>query len=98
MVLATSFDPEPTEPARGGPAHPGGPSPRKWDPLDWWRRRDPLRRHRAVVGTRAQIRWWERSRAIVGLVVIVTGAGIALAAVIGGAIFLGGFLLESAVR
>ncbi|MCB0993758.1 MAG: hypothetical protein KDB21_01620 [Acidimicrobiales bacterium] len=67
-------------------------------PIGWWRRRDPLRRHRAVVGAKAQIRWWERARAIIGLVFMVLSAGIALAAIIGGFVLLAGLVLENAVR
>jgi hypothetical protein len=39
------------------------------------------------------IRWWERGRAVIGLLVIMAGLGATLAVVIGGAIFVLSLLL-----
>ena len=52
---------------------------------------------RVVTGRKARIRWWHRFRAAVLLAVFVVGGGIALATVVGVAIFLSGFLVEQAI-
>lgn len=58
------------------------------------RRRDPLRHHRAIVGRDARIRWWERVRALVVLIVMVVLLGALAAIFVGFMIFLGTVLLE----
>lgn len=58
------------------------------------KRRDPLRHHRAVVGLDARVRWWERVRAAVILLVMVVALGALLAIFVAFLIFLGTVLLE----
>lgn len=50
-----------------------------------------------VVGLDARLKWWERLRAVVALAIIITALGIALAALIGAVVFLGGYGLEQVV-
>ncbi len=50
-----------------------------------------------VAGRKAYPRWWERLRALIVLVGIVSGIGVGLAAVVGVTILGLGFLLEQAI-
>lgn len=62
------------------PQSSGPRTPRQ--PAVLWRR-DPLAKHRAKTGMQAQIRWWERVRSLVGLVIMVGFLGILLASLLG---------------
>lgn len=61
---------------------PSGPPPTPRSPAVLWRR-DPLAKHRARTGVEAQVRWWERVRSFVGLVIMVGFLGLLLAAILG---------------
>jgi hypothetical protein len=50
-----------------------------------------------VTGRRAYVQWWERLRAAVVLAALVVLMGLATAALVGIALFAGGFLLEQIV-
>jgi hypothetical protein len=52
---------------------------------------------RPVVGERAYVRLWERSRALVVLAAIIVSIGVAVAATIGIFVLVVGFLLEQAI-
>jgi hypothetical protein len=58
-----------------------------------WRGPDPV-----VTGAAAKVRWWQRLRAAVLLLVLLVILGVALAAAIGAIVFLAGFFLELATR
>lgn len=52
---------------------------------------------RAVVGTKAYVRWWQRVLALLALVVLVVAIGFAFAAAVGLMVVVAGFLLEQAI-
>lgn len=79
-------------PIPGSPTNPAGPPTTSGRPVR--KRRDPLRHHRAVVGLDARVRWWERVRAAVILIVMVVALGALLAIFVAFLIFLGTVLLE----
>lgn len=79
-------------PLPGGSATPAGSRTASGRPIR--KRRDPLRHHRAVVGLDARVRWWERVRAAVILLVMVVALGALLAIFVAFLIFLGTVLLE----
>ena len=59
-----------------------------------FRRRDPLRPHRAITGADAHIRWWERLRALIVLFVLLIALGVLLAVAVGLVFLIGRALLE----
>lgn len=72
----------------GGPRDPGARDRRRQ------RRRDPLKKHRAVVGDDARVQWTDRARAIVLLVLWIIVLGLALAGFVGLMLFVGSLILE----
>lgn len=73
---------------------PDVPSELRQTPPVVRRRYDPARPHRAVTGKDAQVRWFERVRSVVFLVLLAVAVGIFGAAILGAVVVSANVLLE----